>query len=160
MPFPFIDWDHDELTVPFTMNTKIFTSVGMSVTVTTTSATDKVWLMASLPTSSNAAGNAPYLKFLRNGATDVLIGDAAGSRVRTLGCGSSTNEGDTAMTNCGLIAVDQPGVAGNYTYTVVMRVGDVDGSAVVVNRGDFDTNNDLNGRGASELTAFVISANV
>lgn len=158
MAIAFRDWDHDELTTTFSMSTQVFTDIGMNVTVTTEAATDKVWLFAGVSTSSLAAGNSPFIKFLRNGATDVLLGDAASNRARTLGCGSSANIGDTSQTTAGLIAVDEPGAIGIFTYQLYIRAG-ASVSAIYVNRGQSDADDTLNARCAVQLVAFVLPVN-
>lgn len=149
------DWDHDELTTVFQMSSTVFASIGLSVTVTTQLATDEVWLFASVPTSAISSGSSPYMKYLRDNVTDVLVGAAAGNRIRSLACGSNTNVGNTSVTAGTLLAVDSPGGVGAYTYQIYIRVGDVV-SAVYVNRGDADVNVNTDARCAVQMTAYVM----
>lgn len=153
------DYDVCNLTTTFSTNTKTFVDVGMLCTVTTEAVTDLVVVWLSMPSSSSAAGNAPYFKILR-GVNDTLIGDAAGSRVRCLGCGSSANEGDSAMTSSIFHMVDAPGSIGTFTYKVQMRVGDVDASSVYLNRSQIDSDNDNYARGACQMIVAVIPQNI
>ena len=127
-----------ETGVAFTQSNSSFTNLGsFAVTITPTSASNKILVMVSIG-AIDSAGNTSSFRFTRND-TDVGIGDVNGNRQRT----SFTIQGTSyTATNhpYGLMHsfIDTPNSTSALTYKI--KCATEAGSAVYVNRGRDDGN--------------------
>jgi hypothetical protein len=140
-----------------TASTSFVDVTGLAVTITPTAATSKILVVVSVQTG--AAGATPGMAFfnLVRASTDILLGDADGSRIRTSfscwgGGGSSANEGNAAV---GTNFLDTPNTTSATTYKITMRTTT---GTVGVNRTAQDTNSASIPRGTSTITVMEIAA--
>jgi hypothetical protein len=146
----------------FSTSSTSFTNVtGLSVTITPSSATAKVLLIAQVMfTATPTAGAEVAAIRIDGGNAANYVGDADGSRARAV----STNyavTGDLAPRSSAFgttaVLLDSPTSGSPVTYNVQIRR--LRGSAAVfVNRTQEDTNADFIGRFASSITAIEVAA--
>jgi hypothetical protein len=151
------------LQVVSTTKTDTFTSstgntwvdiTGLSVSITPSLTTSKVLIFANLMIGSDAGEGFVYLKVLR-GATDIAIGDTAGSRIRA-GFGGRSADVNTCS-GYSLIHLDSPSSTSAITYKV--QIYPQQGSALAyVNRSKTDTDSATFARLVSNITAIEIGA--
>lgn len=136
----------------FSTTSTSFTDVtGLTVSITPSSATNKVLLVAQVSLGSSA--NGVNLR-LSGGNAGTYIGDAASNRIRSVIGGSSLMAGD-AIESMVLVFLDSPATTSSTTYAVEMRTS---GSAGYVNRSTSDVNLADYSRGASSITAIEVAA--
>jgi hypothetical protein len=126
---------------------------GLSLSITPSSATSKVFIIANCVISNTDVFRAAFIRLVRD-STAISIGDAAGTRPRASG-GSETPEGFWAIGYTPLI-LDSPNTTSAVTYKVQLWRG-TSGTAVLNRAGD-DTDGQRRGRFASTITAFEVSA--
>ena len=126
---------------------------GLSATITPTSDTSRILIVCHVSASGNDVGNGPMLRLVR-GSTNILIGDAEGSRSRVTGGSVGSGQG---LTSAALIGVDSPNVATATTYKV--EIGNTSGATanVFVNRAIADGNVSHIGRYVSTLTLIEVA---
>lgn len=129
-----------------TASTSFTDLTGMSVSLTPTSASNKVALFAMMNVGTNG-WHFVFFKFLRD-STDILIGDTASSRERVNS--AITIDDASYMNPATMLAVDAPGDTSAHTYKVQMKVGSGTG---YINRTGTDTDNSSWPRAASMLIA-------
>lgn len=132
----------------FSTTSTSFTDVtGLSVTITPSSTSSKILVMADVK-----IGGIGYIKIVR-GSTDIYVGDAASSRVRTLAFAVPNANGYDAS---GGIFLDSPNTTSATTYKIQMR-GEAGGNARV-NRSENDPDNTVSGgRTASSITVMEVA---
>lgn len=127
---------------------------GLSVTITPTSATNKILLFASIYGNGQASVTQIYTWFVRN-STKVGAGTPASNR---LGVAGRYYWNDGNVSGCWpMIYLDNPTTTSSITYYVY---GGTEGSGTFyVGRTNSDTDNDgFGARGSSSLTAFEVVA--
>jgi len=137
----------------FSSSSGSFTDVtGLSVSITPSSATSKVLVIATVNVGVKA--NEGYLNLVR-GSTNVLIGDAASSRPRIT---AAVLEGaDFGMQAVTITYLDSPNTINATTYKIQARSNA--GATLYVNRSDGDRNTSaFDGRGASVITVMEVAA--
>ena len=130
---------------------------GLSVTITPTSATSKILVLASVMHMAN--GNNATASFLfARGGTHIGIANAAGSRKRSMTTrlasmvGISNNA--TAVSTHHFL--DSPATTSATTYKV--RISSDGSGAIYVNRNETDSDNSGYARGVSSLTVIEVAA--
>jgi hypothetical protein len=137
----------------FTTASTTFVDVtGLSVSITPSSTSSKILVMATVPGSANPATVAIQMRLVRD-STGIAIGDAAGSRtqVSMAGMPASTSE-TTAM---GVDFLDSPSTTSAITYKIQIRGNTA--NTVAVNRTITDTDNSNLARSVSTLTLMEIA---
>ena len=139
----------------FTTSSTSFTDVtGLSVTITPSSATSKIFVLVML-TGQGATGVASLQGRLMRNSTAIAIGDAAGSRARVsvgnLDGGASTNVTTPIM------FLDSPATTASTTYKIQILCNQTP-NTVFVNRSSSDTDSVQFGRGISTITVMEVSA--
>jgi hypothetical protein len=137
----------------FTTTSTSFVDVtGLSVSITPSSASNKI-LLASMIGYGGPASDTLHLKFLV-GSSDLLVGDAAGSRIRT---NFSKNNYNTEADGPGstLLYLHSPASTSQQTYKLQIRSGA--GATVAINRTSFDADNAYYGRFASTMIAMEVA---
>jgi hypothetical protein len=125
----------------------------LSITHSTAAATNKVVLFYTLGTISNSENSERVGVRLLADSTDVIQGDAEGSRPRIFTGGGPS--GDSRSSDTG-IAVHSPGTTDPVTYTVHILNAQTLTLTLYVNRTN-GNNNDVRGsRGASTLTLMEV----
>ena len=143
----------------FSMASATFTAVtGLSATITPTTATSKVLIIAQLAMSPQTVADASAYARITGGNTSGYIGDAASNRTRAaawvgrnftnyiVGFGSLTST---------LVFVDSPNTTSATTYGVEMRHGST--GTVYLNRSGQDDDNANNGRLVSSITVMEVA---
>jgi formylmethanofuran dehydrogenase subunit D len=132
---------------------------GLTATITPSSATAKILIIAQTNlTNTNPQNNTAVNMKLAGGNTSNYIGDAAGSRTRTVGnmrTNADFRPGETMLVQS-LVFLDAPASTSPVTYSVqVLSVG---GGAAIVNVATNDSDASTSSRGASSLTAIEVAA--
>jgi hypothetical protein len=136
----------------FSMSSLTFADVtGLSVTITPTSATNKVLVMVDMMTGNNT--NAQLFARLLRDSTDIVLGDTAGSRTRvTSGIYESNGNTPKAVS---FSFLDSPATTSATTYKV--QIASSDTTAVTVNRTEGDADTAARPRGVSTITVFEVT---
>lgn len=131
-------------------------NAGLQVSITPSSASNKILLMAQL-TFSESSGQIYMLRFEKNGAeiTDI-IGDTAGSRQRCTSLEDDMSSGAGRTTN--LIAQVSAGDTNSRIYNVAIRHSSGLTRTMYLNRFYSDGDSHGNGRAISTITAWEIAA--
>ncbi len=138
----------------FSVSSASFVDVtGLTVTITPTSASNKILVIASVVASQDVAVNNGFLRLAR-GATGIDVGDAAGSRYQ------ATTAVDASAadypTNLSMLFLDSPATTSATTYAVQISAHSGGGS-MFVNRSDNDGNNTFQARYASTITVIEVT---
>jgi hypothetical protein len=129
---------------------------GMSVTITPSATSSKVWLTVSVA-YSGSTDNDTYFRIVR-GSTAIAIGDAAGSRDRCWFELPRSHSTGNVMSGVACLAfLDSPSTTSATTYKLQVG-GTSDTAQMYVNRGVGDGDYSGNGRGFSSITAMEIGA--
>ena len=137
----------------FTTTSTSFTDVtGLSVTITPSSASSKIYITGSIKIASNGtATNAVFMRLLRN-STAIALGDAAGSRIPSYtGTGTSAASMDAAA----LDFLDSPATTSAVTYKIQLQTN-VAGT-VALNRWVDDIDGVSRPRGVSVITVMEVA---
>lgn len=139
----------------FTTTSSTFTDVtGLSVSITPTSATSKVFVMFSVTGNGNT-GNAGLMIRLVRDSTAVAVGSAAGSRTQAT-IGNIEEAGPNAPAHT-MDLLDSPATTSATTYKIQVR-SNVNGQTVTVNRSLTDTDAATFARTVSTITVMEVSA--
>jgi hypothetical protein len=140
-----------KLDVFTTTSTSYATVTGLSVTITPSSNTAKILLIAQVAMSDFQ----PQFQ-LSGGNTSGYIGNAAGSRSRvTVGTHATAAATEAVISVAPIVFLDSPLTASPVTYNVTMRSSG--GSAVHVNRSRQDSDVATTPRTTSSLTAIEVA---
>ena len=136
-------------------NTETAAITGLSVTITPSSATSKVLLIASLALNATVLSFPAWVAInVYRGATQVGSGAAAGSRTRAIRpglVGVASVSPETAFSH-----LDEPGVATAITYDIKLRNLSGSTQTLYLNRGTDDSDTYQFLRSASTLTAIEV----
>jgi hypothetical protein len=137
-----------------TTSTSYTTVTGLTATITPSSATSKIVVIAQV--THGLAGSATGYGHFRiaGGNTSGYIGDAASNRVRNVFGGSVDVNLQASMPTGVMVFVDSPSSASPVTYSVEARQASA--GTVFVNRSFGDADNAFNGRGASSITVIEV----
>lgn len=137
-----------DLTSVFSTASTSYTDLtGLSVSITPSSASSRILIVATINGSTSLTSNKMFFKILR-GSTDVLLGDAASARTRAHASYTGQSPLGTA-----LMAVDSPATTSSTTYKIQCAVSAGTG---YVNQGNTDTDAAANGRFASSIVVMEI----
>jgi hypothetical protein len=136
----------------FTMASTTYADItGLSVTITPSSSSSKVLVMANVNHVGTVLTSASGIRLLR-GSTVIGVGDAAGSRISTSGGESYGNYGVT-LTGDSIMFLDSPATTSATTYKIQIRVY---GSTAYVNRSPVDSDDQAYYRGMSSITVMEV----
>ena len=137
----------------FSVSSTTFTDVtGLSVSITPSSTSNKILILASISGSQDVGVNDVFFGLVR-GSTQIALGDTSGSRVRASMQFSVSDAG--WQTNGSINFLDSPSTTSSTTYKIQCRQG-VSGS-VFVNRSDSDGDSGSQSRTISTITAIEIA---
>ena len=139
----------------FSMSSATYADItGLSVTITPSSATNKILVIVDGNMGSNAGVVAARARLVR-GSTAISVGDAAGSRIlaSTEGLSASGNH----MTPMSISFLDSPATTSATTYKVQMQ-NNGGGSASYINRSTADGDSSSIVRAASSITVMEVVA--
>ena len=129
---------------------------GLSVNITPSATSNKILVTVDLKLG-NGSGAGAYIKLVRNGSTDIYVGDTATDRTpclqQTYG-GGDTGEGKYGMAKMGGTFLDSPNTTSQVTYAVYwMRMNN---ATLYTNRCGDETHTQYEGRGASSITVMEV----
>jgi hypothetical protein len=141
------------LTTPFTSSSTSFTDVtGLTATITPSSTSSKILVVASV-TGSNGVGVAACMLRLARGGTAIFVGTSPGSRQPAVWFQAQSA---SATDTLGLSVLDEPASTSALTYSV-QGINTSPGT-FYINRTVTDTDNIGFPRSASSITVMEISA--
>jgi hypothetical protein len=141
----------------FTMSsTTRETLPGLTATITPSSTSSKVLVMVATngSTSNSVVTNMLY-RLMRN-ATEIAVGDSAGTRKRVTFSGTSMVEGmRDQMRSVAMTFLDSPATTSAITYSV--DISATQNQTIAVNRAFSDNDSNVNGRGVSTITVMEVA---
>lgn len=139
----------------FTTTSTSFTDVtGLSVSITPTSASNKILVILDMNGSQQVGTNACFARLMRD-STAIAIGDAAGSRVRSTFALISSDAGDFFLDNAGMNFLDSPATTSALTYKA--QVIAATSGTVYVNRTGNDGDSTSGVRAVSSITVMEVA---
>jgi hypothetical protein len=136
----------------FTTTSTTFGDVtGLSASITPSSATSKILVLASLASAMNV-NTALHVRLMRD-STAISIGDAAGSRARVSTFGYTGANGELSQS---INFLDSPASSSSLTYKI-QALSTVSGQAIYVNRTTLDNDSAGFGRTASTITLMEVA---
>lgn len=134
-----------------------FQDLGLSVSITPSSATSKVLVLMYASISSADSAFDMKLRLMR-GSTAVLLGDAASSRPRaTTNMTFSWSSGSYGAGNAGINFLDSPATTSATTYK--LQAMSYSSYSIYINRGATDTDSSgYEARSASSIIAMEVAA--
>lgn len=137
----------------FTTTSTSFTDItGLSVSITPTSNTSRIFISVVTNVSNDTGGQNGVIRLVRD-STAIAIGDGAGSRPRGSAQGRVTGDGN-GVVNYGVQFVDSPATTAATTYKVQMLAQAGTGC---VNRTFNDTDSTAIARTVSTITVMEIA---
>lgn len=142
----------------FTTSSTSFTDVtGLTATITPSSASNKVLVIASVMVGVyNSSGYGAYLRLSRGG-TGIAVGDADGNK-RQAGSGIDGTRARYSPANFALMTLDSPATTSSTTYAVQASVNNIASGAIFINRALAEGDNDGYVRVSSTITAIEVAA--
>lgn len=138
----------------FTSSSTSFTNItGLTGTITPTSTSSKILVMASVAVGINPS-YFQHIRLARDGSA-IAQGDAAGSRLRTQGMVYMYNQISNSQITWPGIVLDSPASISALTYSVQMR--QIDGATMYVNRLNRDEDASYEPRSTSSLILMEIA---
>jgi len=122
-----------------TTSENTFVDTGLSVSITPSSASNKILVTANLNFSAGDMQNIAWR--LVRGSTDLYMGDAASNRTRASGAVRVSTNQDAEHQNCTSIFLDSPNTTSATTYKV-QWCRTYSTSTIYMNRASEDTDND------------------
>jgi hypothetical protein len=126
---------------------------GLSVSITPSSASNKILIMYNVSVGSNGTSGFAYTKLLR-GSTSIFVGDTAGSRISASNGGTSISS-NVISKHC-IQFLDSPATTSSTTYKI-QAYAQVGTAQIYVNRTYTDTDNSGFTRDASSITVMEIA---
>ena len=132
-----------------TTSENTFVDTGLSVSITPSSASNKILVTANLNFSAGDMQNIAWR--LVRGSTDIYLGDAASNRTRASGAVRVSTNQDAEHQNVTSIFLDSPNTTSATTYKV-QWCRTYSTSTIYMNRASEDTDNDDRTRVPSSIT--------
>ena len=138
----------------FTTTSATFTDItGLSISITPTSASNKVLIFVTLAINGTSGTNAVQARLMRD-STAIGIGDTAGSRTRTT-IGNSEGAA-TEQQSANVIFLDSPATTSATTYKMQIRSNSAAATSFI-NRTSNDTDTDQLSRAISTITVMEVT---
>ena len=135
----------------FTTTSATFVDItGLTVTITPTSATNKILIFSDIQTSDT--GNVVSIVLLRN-STAICIGDAAGTRAQASAASRIASSADARTQSLNFL--DSPATTSATTYKIQIKTSS---PTAYVNRSGQDSDSSAFARTASTITVMEVSA--
>ena len=138
-----------------TTSTNTFVDTGLSVSITPSSASNKILVTANLNFSAGDMQNIAWR--LVRGSTDLYMGDAASNRTRASGAVRVSTNQDAEHQNCTSVFLDSPNTTSATTYKV-MWCRTYSTSTIYMNRASEATDNDDRTRVPSSILVQEVAA--
>ena len=130
---------------------------GMSVTITPTSATNKILVMYTVGVSNSNPSATIHIRLYR-GSTSIGQGNASGNRLGdSLIWRPNGNQYDWDIGPLSSSFLDSPATTSATTYKLAATLGSTYNGTFYLNRSWSDTDNDYSGRTASTITVMEIA---
>jgi len=129
---------------------------GLATSITPTSATSKILIMPSIDYSITIGYRAGF-KIVR-GSTDILLGNAAGNRIRASQVGRFFDSSEQMMQQANRIYLDSPATTSSTTYRFYLSPENATGQTIYINRTVSDADSSSHFRGTSTITLMEIAA--
>jgi hypothetical protein len=131
---------------------------GLSVSITPTSANNKILVVAQITGGQTGDGVGSYYQLMR-GATAINVGNAASNRQRVTGgfLGDTSAQAQESLTNTVLVFLDSPATTSSTTYSVDVSHARGATVTVYINRSQSDSDQTWIARGASTITVFEVA---
>ena len=140
----------------FTTTSNNFVDVtGLSVSITPSSSSSKILVLGMIASSGPNSGTMQG-KVVR-GNTDLIIGDAASNRTRSV-FANNTYSQESNIYTMSYVYLDSPSTTSSVTYKVQIRSDSFSSGTCCINRTSYDGDNNAYSRGASTITAMEIAA--
>ena len=137
----------------FTTTSGSFTDItGLSVSITPTSASNKILIIANVNIGGNPTVSNANLRFMRD-STAIGLGDAAGSRTRATA--NTTSPTDATSNASGMSFLDSPATTSATTYKIQMSSNA--SSTIAVNRTLNDSDIAGQTRSVSTITVMEVT---
>ena len=137
----------------FTAATTTYTDItGLSVTITPTLATSKVFVLAFVQGSQDVTVQVATLQLVRD-STAIAVADAAGNRI--VGTSPLSGSDPSVMGSNSLAFLDSPATTSATTYKIQGR-SNAAADTFFINRSDLDTNNTVHNRVVSTIAVFEV----
>jgi hypothetical protein len=138
----------------FSSSSSSFVDVtGLSVSITPSSATSKILVIAYITASAASGTDFATLRLMRD-STAICIGDSAGSRTRGLGASFQVGNNNTSYTES-VNFLDSPNTTSSTAYKIQSKAAFA--SNAFINRTPTDSDNASTCRGASTITVMEIA---
>ena len=144
----------------FSTSSGSFTDVtGLSVSITPSSASNKVLVSCAVAVGYNNDGTASRRAgiSLFRGSTNLVVPTSPGSRTPTYAWASEMSSNEVYDTYC-FEFLDSPNSTSSLSYNVKVLNGGGGSSIVYVNRSEGDIDQNITGRGVSVVTVMEIAA--
>ena len=128
---------------------------GLSVTITPSSATSKIFITCDLVSSTSAGTGQGSMAWLRRDSTDIALGDGSGSRKRVTTSALVNND---QLASSSFSFLDSPATTSATTYYVRLAHASSISRVVFVNRSNQDSDSALYARTVSTITAWEVAA--
>ena len=138
-----------------TTSENTFVDTGLSVSITPSSASNKILVTANLNFSAGDMQNIAWR--LVRGSTDIYLGDAASNRTRAAGAVRVSTNQDAEHQNVTSIFLDSPNTTSATTYKV-QWCRTYSTSTIYMNRASEDTDNDDRTRVPSSILVQEVAA--
>jgi hypothetical protein len=140
----------------FTTTSATFTGLtGLTVSITPSSASNKVLVIAQISYALAAASTGYGYFKLSGGNAGTYIGTAAGVRVSTVFGGYADSNLSEMLMPATIVYLDSPATTSATTYGVDVRINNT--GAVSINRTSIDNNDSFQNRGASSITVMEVT---
>lgn len=139
----------------FSTSSTSFTDItGLSVSITPSSASNKILVSYQIHGAGEPGVTHAYLRLLRD-ASVIAVGDSAGSRTPVTGF-LEIGAGSDAMVNSSTLFLDSPSTTSSVTYKMQIVPNNFTGT-VFVNRPSSPTDASSRGRGISTITVMEVA---
>ena len=126
---------------------------GMSVSITPSSASNKILVLVSMNIGNDTNSNASFSRLMRD-STAIFIGDSAGSRVRA---STHTYIDNVRQVPSQIMFLDSPSTTSSTTYKIQAQTGNASGGGFYLNWGADNSDNTSVARTASSITVMEIA---
>jgi hypothetical protein len=128
---------------------------GLTATITPTSATAKVMVIASLSVASQSSD--VFATLFRDSSASDYRGDADGSRQRVSTSAMTLGSNERGVYSLTFTFLDSPGVATATTYSIRLSHNETASNTIYVNRSGFNDNTSRSAIAASSITLIEVA---
>jgi hypothetical protein len=129
---------------------------GLATAITPTSSSSKILIIPSIDYSIRVGYRAGFL--LVRGNTNILLGDTAGSRIRTSQLGRFFDTPDQMVCQANRVYLDSPATTSSTTYRFYLSAENSTSETIYINRTVSDADTNSHYRGTSTIILMEIAA--